>query len=118
MCIRDSCRTIPELSYSQEVINESNNDEIIKEFITNKLITYHSTTREKFINNGRITELLNTKKIFKDLEIEDISSNDRFMFCGSMGLNNDLKTLMIKHNLKEGANNNPAEFVLEKAFVG
>ena len=40
------------------------------------------------------------------------------MFCGSMGLNNDLKAIMIKHNLKEGANNNPAEFVLEKAFVG
>ena len=24
----------------------------------------------------------------------------------------------VKHNLQEGANNNPAEFVLEKAFVG
>ena len=40
------------------------------------------------------------------------------MFCGSMGLNNDLKAIMIEHNLQEGANNNPAEFVLEKAFVG
>ena len=82
--VTHTCRTIPELSYSQEVINESNNDEIIKEFISNKLITYHSTTREKFINNGRITELLSTNKIFRDLEIEDISSSDRFMFCGSM----------------------------------
>jgi ferredoxin--NADP+ reductase len=116
--VTHTCRTIPELSYSQEVINESNNDEIIKEFISNKLISYHSTTRENFIHNGRITELLNTKKIFKDLEIEDISSSDRFMFCGSMGLNNDLKAIMIKHNLQEGANNNPAEFVLEKAFAG
>ena len=40
------------------------------------------------------------------------------MFCGSMGLNNDLKAIMIKNNLQEGANNNPAEFVLEKAFAG
>jgi ferredoxin--NADP+ reductase len=116
--VTHTCRTIPELSYSQEVINESNNDEIIKEFISNKLITYHSTTREKYVNNGRITELLSTNKIFKDLEIEDISASDRFMFCGSMGLNNDLKSIMIKHNLQEGANNNPAEFVLEKAFAG
>ena len=116
--VTHTCRTIPELAYSQELINESNNDEIIKEFISNKLISYHSTTREKFINNGRITELLSTNKIFKDLEIEDISASDRFMFCGSMGLNNDLKAIMIKHNLQEGANNNPAEFVLEKAFAG
>ena len=39
------------------------------------------------------------------------------MFCGSMGLNNDLKSIMLSKNLHEGANNNPAEFVLEKAFV-
>ena len=86
--------------------------------IRDRLITYHSTTREKFINNGRITELVSNNKIFRDLEIENISSSDRFMFCGSMGLNNDLKAIMVKHNLQEGANNNPAEFVLEKAFAG
>jgi ferredoxin--NADP+ reductase len=39
------------------------------------------------------------------------------MFCGSMGLNNDLKEIMKKNNLHEGANNNPGDFVLEKAFV-
>ena len=61
--------------------------------------------------------LLSTNKLFNDLKINSISSDDRFMFCGSMGLNNDLKKIMIKNNLREGANNNPAEFVLEKAFV-
>ena len=116
--VTHTCRTVPELAYSQEIINESNDDEIIKEFIENKLISYHSTTRENFTNNGRITELISTNKIFNDLNIDNISSDDRFMFCGSMGLNNDLKALMIKHKLQEGANNNPAEFVLEKAFVG
>ena len=39
------------------------------------------------------------------------------MFCGSMGLNNDLKKIMMENNFHEGANNNPGEFVLEKAFV-
>ena len=52
-----------------------------------------------------------------DLKINSISSDDRFMFCGSMGLNNDLKKIMIKNNFHEGANNYPGEFVLEKAFV-
>ena len=116
--VTHTCRTVPELAYSQEIINESNDDEIIKEFIENKLISYHSTTRENFTNNGRITELISTNKIFNDLKIDHISSDDRFMFCGSMGLNSDLKAIMKKHNLQEGANNNPADFVLEKAFVG
>ena len=116
--VTHTCRTVPELAYSQEIINESNDDEIIKDFIENKLISYHSTTRENFTNKGRITELISTNKIFNDLNIENISSNDRFMFCGSIGLNNDLKAIMVKHNMQEGANNNPAEFVLEKAFVG
>ncbi|MDC3140811.1 ferredoxin--NADP reductase [Alphaproteobacteria bacterium] len=116
--VTHTCRTVPELAYSQEIINESNDDEIIKSFIQNKLISYYSTTRENFTNKGRITELISTNKIFNDLNIENISSDDRFMFCGSMGLNNDLKAIMVKHNMQEGANNNPAEFVLEKAFVG
>ena len=33
-------------------------------------------------------------------------------------LNNDLKKILLDLDLSEGANNNPAEFVLEKAFVG
>ena len=115
--VTHTCRTVPELAYSQEIIDESNNDEIIKEFIENKLISYHSTTREDFTINGRITELIRTNKIFNDLKIDSISSNDRFMFCGSMGLNKDLKATMVKHNFQEGSNNRPAEFVLEKAFV-
>ena len=116
--VTHTCRTITELSYSQNIINECNNNGLVKEFIENKLISYHSTTRENFMNNGRITELISTNKIFNDLKIDHISSDDRFMFCGSMGLNNDLKAIMVKHNMQEGANNNPAEFVLEKAFVG
>ena len=116
--VTHTCRLIDELSYSKNIIQECNNDDLVKEFVDNKLLSYHSTTRDDYIFNGRITELILTNKLFNDLKIKSISSNDRFMFCGSMGLNNDLKTLMIKHNLKEGANNNPAEFVLEKAFVG
>ena len=57
------------------------------------------------------------EKLFNDLKINSISSDDRYMFCGSMGLNNDLKKIMLENNFREGANNHPGEFVLEKAFV-
>ena len=115
--VTHTCRTVQELGYSKKIINECTNDEIIKEFVSDKLTSYHSTTREEFTYKGRITDLINSNKLFNDLNIENINLDDRFMFCGSMGLNNDLKNIMLRNKLQEGANNNPAEFVLEKAFV-
>ena len=115
--VTHTCRMVPELSYSKNIIQECMNDELVKEFINNKLLSYHTTTRDDYIFNGRITDLISSGKLFNDLKINSILSDDRFMFCGSMGLNNDLKKIMMENNLHEGANNNPGEFVLEKAFV-
>ena len=116
--VTHTCRTVKELQYSKEIIKECETDELIKEFISNKLISYHSTTREDYVNQGRITDLILNKTIFNNLKIEEITSDDRVMLCGSMGINNDLKEILSNLKLNEGANNNPAEFVLEKAFVG
>ena len=116
--VTHTCRTVRELQYSKEIIKECETDELIKDFISNRLISYHSTTREDYVNQGRITDLISNKTIFNNLKIEEITSDDRVMLCGSMGLNNDLKEILSNLKLNEGANNNPAEFVLEKAFVG
>ena len=116
--VTHTCRTVKELGYSEDVIKNALSDELINEFISNKLIYYHSTTREDYLNKGRITDLITSHKLFKDLEIDGISESDRIMICGSMGLNNDLKVILADLSLNEGSNNNPAEFVLEKAFVG
>ena len=115
--VTHTCRRINELSYSLGIIQECKDDELVKDFIKNKLLSYHSTTRDDYIFKGRITELILSNKLFSDLKIKSISSDDRFMFCGSMGLNTDLKKIMLEKNFREGANNNPGEFVLEKAFV-
>ena len=40
------------------------------------------------------------------------------MICGSMDMINDTKLLCEKAGLREGSNAHPAEFVIEKAFVG
>jgi ferredoxin--NADP+ reductase len=44
--------------------------------------------------------------------------NDRAMVCGSIGLNTDIKEILEGYGLREGANSEPAEYVVEKAFVG
>ncbi len=40
------------------------------------------------------------------------------MVCGSMGLNTDMKDILEGFGLREGANSDPAEYVVEKSFVG
>ena len=40
------------------------------------------------------------------------------MICGSMGLNTDMQTLLEARGFEEGANSEPGDFVIEKAFVG
>ena len=68
---------------------------------------------------GRITDLLSSKNVFSDLGIQGMHpQTDRAMVCGSMGLNTDMKAILESYGLREGANSDPAEYVVEKAFVG
>jgi ferredoxin--NADP+ reductase len=39
------------------------------------------------------------------------------MVCGSIRFNTDLKVILERFGLREGANSEPAEYVCEKAFV-
>ncbi len=114
-----TCRDINELSYSSQIISECKTDNLIREFSQNKLIHYQTTTRDKSPYIGRITERITNNSFYKDLKIKELDSkNDRVMICGSIEFNNDLKKILLDLNFKEGATNNPGDFVVEKAFVG
>jgi ferredoxin--NADP+ reductase len=68
---------------------------------------------------GRITDLLKDGTVFRDLGIDGIRpETDRAMVCGSLAFNLDLKEILEGYGLREGANSEPAEYVVEKAFVG
>ena len=113
-----TCRGVKDLNYGKNIIETIDKDPLIGEY-AEKLLYYPTVTREEFHTKGRITELLKSEKIFQDLHLTPISrETDRAMICGSMGLNKDIKEFLEVSGLKEGARNSPAEFVLEKAFVG
>ena len=114
-----TCRNVNELSYGGRLVREVQKDPLIGEYASQKLIYYPTTTQEKSNKMGRITTLMETNEIFHDLDIKDFSvKNDRAMVCGSIGLYMDLKSILESKGLCEGANSKPAEFVVEKAFVG
>ncbi len=113
------CRDRAELTYGSELVKALSDDPLIGEMIGDKLTYYPTTTREQSPKMGRITDLLNNGEVLSDLGIDTINpKTDRAMVCGSLGLNTDLKAILESYGLKEGANSEPAEYVVEKAFVG
>ena len=113
-----TCREVKDLNYGKNIVETIGKDSLIGEY-ADRVFYYPTVTRETFHTKGRITDLLKTGQVFQDLQLTPISSDtDRAMICGSLGLNKDIKAFLEASGLKEGARNSPAEFVLEKAFVG
>jgi len=117
--VTHTCREAAELDYSKEIVEETLNHEFLGELAEGKLRRYGSCTREAYDNKGRITDLIESGKLFEDLGVPPLNpETDRVMICGSMEMIQDVKDLMIKAGLTEGSNASPAEFVIEKAFAG
>ena len=94
-------------------------DPLIGDLVAGKLIYYPTTTREPFAQMGRITDNLTSGKVFADLGLTPMDpEDDRAMVCGSLAFNHDVKAVLEGFGLHEGANSEPLEFVVEKAFVG
>jgi ferredoxin--NADP+ reductase len=118
-----TCRELAELEYGRQLVDTVRNDELLGELLgqenLKKLVYYPTTTRDESPKMGRITDLMKSGELFSDLGITDFGpETDRAMVCGSMGLNMDIKEILESHGLREGANSDPKEYVVEKAFVG
>ena len=118
-----TCREVAELEYGRQLVDQVKNDELMAELVgaenLQKLVYYPTTTREDSPKMGRITTLIKDGTLFGDLDVTDFGPDkDRAMVCGSIGLNTDIKKILEGYGLREGANSEPAEYVVEKAFVG
>ena len=114
-----TCRETAELDYGRALIESLADDPLIGDLIGDKLKYYPTTTREPSPLMGRITDNLTSGKVFQDLNLPPMDAqDDRAMVCGSLAFNHDLKAVLESFGLHEGANSEPLEFVVEKAFVG
>ena len=118
-----TCREVAELEYGRQLVDQVKSDELMAELVgmhnLQKLVYYPTTTRDKSPKMGRITTLIQDGTLFDDLDVADFGpKKDRAMVCGSIGLNTDIKEILEGYGLREGANSEPAEYVVEKAFVG
>jgi ferredoxin--NADP+ reductase len=111
-------RQVNELAYRDLLSNDLVKDEILGELVQGKLLYYPTVTREPFVHQGRIPQLLGDGVIAKDLGLPPFNAvEDRVMICGSPEMLRDLKALCEKTGLKEGNTTTPGDFVIERAFV-
>jgi ferredoxin--NADP+ reductase len=114
-----TCRDNAELVYGQELVAALENDPLIGELTGGRVTLYNSTTREESARMGRITALIGSGKFYSDLNLEPLNpETDRIMICGSMHMLRDVKELAESLGFKEGSLAHPADFVVERAFVG
>ncbi len=114
-----TCREVAELEYGRQLVESLKDDPLIGEMVGDKLLYYPTTTREPFPRMGRVTDNLSSGKVFADLDLPPMDpATDRAMVCGSLAFNVDVKAILEGFGLREGANSEPLEYVVEKAFVG
>ena len=111
-------RTKAELAYRDLIEFELPKDEFLGELIGSSLRYYPTVTREPFHNQGRIPDLIESGKLFKDLGLPPLDSEcDRVMICGNPQLVSDMPALLEDGGFVEGSTGEPGDYVIEKAFV-
>lgn len=111
-------RYVSELAYQDRIQNELPENEYFGEQVKNQLKYYPTVTREPFCNQGRLTDLIESGKLFVDLNLpEPDPENDRFMLCGSPSMLKDLCRILDERNFRETRGGNLGHYVIERAFV-
>ena len=111
-------RFAKDLAYGEFIEKVLPADEFLGEMISDQLLYYPTVTREEFRNQGRITDLMQSGKLFSDLGLPDMTiANDRFMLCGSPHMLADIRSLLDERGWTEGNHGEQGHYVIEKAFV-
>ncbi len=105
------CRTVAELAYGDQITEVLPNDEYLGEAVREKLIYYPTVTREAFRNTGRITDLIQSYKIFEDIGLPPLDVEaDRVMLCGSPAMIQETRALLDGRGFSEGSQAEAGQF--------
>lgn len=112
------CRHVAELAYGERITKEMPGDEYIGELVRDQLIYFPTVTREPFRNRGRINDLVTSGQLFSSIGLPPLDAIcDRAMLCGSPQMLASVTEILVEQGFTEGSSGEPAEYVIEKAFV-
>jgi ferredoxin--NADP+ reductase len=100
-------------------IEELKSHEFLGDLVRDKLHYYPTVTREPHANHGRLTTLLASGKLPRDLQLPLVNpAEDRVMVCGSPAMLKDTCTLLDSWGFAMSPHiGEPGDYVIERAFV-
>lgn len=111
-------RSVSELAYQDLITDSLPDNEYFGEEVRDKLIYYPSVTREDFRFQGRITDLIESGKLFTDVGMPPLNPEvDRAMLCGSPAMLKDTTAILDKLGFRETRHGDLGTYVIERAFV-
>jgi len=115
-----SVRRVSDLAFHELLESRLAGDPLVEEEAAAKFRYIPTVTREPFGRQERITTLMENGGLFAGVDGEPKldPANDRVMMCGSMDMIRDCSAILERAGFEEGSNAKPADFVIEKAFVG
>ena len=92
---------------------------ILGDLVKEKLIYYPIVSREEYVHQGRLTDLMRSGKLFEDIGLPKINpQDDRAMLCGSPAMLKDTCNVLDEFGLtvspKTGVR---GDYLIERAFV-
>lgn len=112
-------RWIRESAVVRRKIQALRNDEHLGEAVRNQLHYYPTVTREPHVNQGRLTSLLDSGRLLRDLGMPPLdAATDRVMVCGSPAMLADTRTSLDALGFVMSPNiGEPGDYLIERAFV-
>lgn len=112
-------RQVSDLAYHDYISHELPDHEFLGELVKKQLKYYPTATREPFRYNGRLTELVESGKLFADLGVPAWDpAADRAMICGGPAMLEDTRKLLDVRGFAVSPHiGTPGDYVFERAFV-
>jgi len=112
-------RQVSELAYAQFIEQELPNHDYLGEMARDKLLYYPTVTREPFRHRGRLTEVIESGRLFTDLGLPPLDPTlDRAMICGSAAMLADSCKLLDARGFHiSPRQGEQGDYVIERAFV-
>jgi ferredoxin--NADP+ reductase len=112
-------RRVSDLAYAEFIGARLPSNPWLGEHVRKQLLYYPTVTREPFVNQGRITTLLEHSTLCSDLGLPALDPlTDRAMLCGSPDMLRDLRALLdlkgFRCSPQQGVT---GDYVFERAFV-
>src|SRR5690554_7784333 len=111
-------RYVSEVAYEEFITGQLPQNEYFGDAVREKLIYYPTVTREPFRNQGRLTDLMRSGKLFAHIGLPPIHpQDDRAMLCGSPSMLEETSQVLDSFGLTVSPRlREPGDYLIERAF--